>query len=207
MDERCEHPLLLASRSPRRAWLLREAGYVFEQADPPFADPPQPRVIASSQPEQLALELAREKAWSLRQRVDEGRLVLAADTICIGDDHRLIGQPQDREQARQMVASFAGRTHAVVTGAVLMCLDGKGKRASVDISDTAEVTMGDVDEQDLDRYLDSDEWRGKAGGYNLFDRQEAGWPITVEGDPTTVVGLPMRKLRWTLTELGVEPSV
>jgi septum formation protein len=56
------------------------------------------------------------------------------------------------------------------------------------------VTWGDVDDDAIDEYVASGQWRGKAGGYNLEERLEAGWPIECEGDPTTVMGLPMRRL-------------
>ena len=60
--------------------------------------------------------------------------------------------------------------------------------------DQATVTWGDIDMSEVDQYIDSEQWRGKAGGYNLQDRIDAGWPITCAGDPATVMGLPMRRL-------------
>ena len=68
--------------------------------------------------------------------------------------------------------------------------------------DSARVTVGAIDERALQAYLDSGEWRGKAGAYNLYERIEAGWPIQFEGDPTTIMGLPMRKLSQLLAEPG-----
>ncbi|MDP7348403.1 MAG: Maf family protein, partial [Phycisphaeraceae bacterium] len=71
--------------------------------------------------------------------------------------------------------------------------------------DTATVHLGKVGPDELQRYLDTQQWRGKAGGYNLFERQNR-WPLRVEGDPTTVVGLPMRKLVPTLLAWNIEPA-
>ena len=68
--------------------------------------------------------------------------------------------------------------------------------------DVAHVRLGRVPEADLQAYLDSGDWRGKAGAYNLGELQ-GRWPMEVEGDPTTVVGLPMAKLVAHLRELGV----
>lgn len=198
--------LILASRSPRRAQLLRDAGYSLRQVTPAFNDPPQP--AHSDNPTQLAIDLAeakaRDVAAAIRGTIHPSRpaLVLAADTICVGADGTLYGQPGDRDDARRMIRSFAHATHAVVTGvAILRVRENK----LVTFADRVEVTLGPLDEAVLDAYLRSDAWRGKAGGYNLFDRQAAGWPITLPdgADPTTVVGLPMRKVTAALGDLGV----
>ncbi len=203
--------LILASRSPRRAALLREAGYAFEQMDPPFDDPPHPEVRAGATPGDLAAGLAQEKAMSLarwlRDRRESGRfIILAADTICIGADGRLIGQPADRDEARRILQGFEGCDHEVVTGVALCDVSG-GRCES--FSDAAVVAFGKLSEPQIEEYLASGAWRGKAGGYNLFDRQQAGWPVrcAAGGDPTTVVGLPMGKLRAALRRWGGPPEV
>ena len=68
--------------------------------------------------------------------------------------------------------------------------------------DAARVAFGVLGESELQEYLESGEWRGKAGGYNLVDRQEAGWPVRCDGDPDTVMGLPMRRLQPVLRRLA-----
>ncbi|MCX5662395.1 MAG: Maf family protein [Planctomycetota bacterium] len=95
------------------------------------------------------------------------------------------------------------RSHDVVTGVALLGADDVQPER---FADAAVVNMRRVAAGDLEEYLDSGQWRGKAGGYNLFDRQRAGWPMTVEGDPTTVVGLPMTALRAALARRGVAPQ-
>jgi septum formation protein len=196
--------LILASRSPRRAQLLHEAGFHFHQADPPFHDPPQP-IANGLSPQGLAMELAREKAMSLRGHVElaEEGMILAADTLCVDGEGRLLGQPPDREAAKAMIASFVERAHEVVSAVALL---GPGSQEPTCFADTAVVVFGEVTEGQLESYLRGEQWRGKAGGYNLFDRQAAGWPIRVEGDPTTVVGLPMRRLVPALAERGIFPG-
>ena len=89
-----------------------------------------------------------------------------------------------------MVRAFAACSHRVVTGVALLGDGGPPRR----FADSAGVTFGALAPEEIDRYVASGGWRGKAGGYNLYERQAEGWPITVEGDPTTVVGLPMRLL-------------
>ncbi len=228
--------LILASQSPRRASLLRDAGYVFEQMSPPYDDPPQPQAVERFDSQTLATELASRKAMSLFDALVKewpthlvapaDVILIGADTICIGVDGSLIGQPTDAAHARAMICSFTNATHDVVTGVTLLRLAvSEGDNTSgpnVDLAqmarfaDVAPVTFGDLSVGTLDAYLATDEWRGKAGGYNLFDRQADGWPITLPSsdetsvntpaDPTTVVGLPMRKLQPMLAAWGVQPA-
>lgn len=185
--------LILASQSPRRAELLREAGLVFEQMSPPFADPDQPEDEALDA-EGHAMDLALAKARSLAAVVAGEALILAADTLCVDRDNRLVGKPRDRDHARAMLTGFVNSDHAVVTGVALMWAGLSMPREPSVFADRAVVSFGAISAEQIERYLELDQWRGKAGGYNLFDRQRAGWPIRVTGDPTTVVGLPMRRL-------------
>ena len=199
--------LILASRSVRRAQLLRDRGYVFEQLDPPFADPPQPSEALPADAVAVAVDLATKKALSSLKLKDlqtrDGIVVVGADTICVGQDGRLLGQPADREQARQMILGFVNRSHQVISAAAVA---GTERPEPQTLADTATVHIGPLDEGQLETYLDGGQWRGKAGGYNLFDRLAEGWPITVSGDPATVVGLPMQLLEPVLALWSVRPE-
>lgn len=187
-------PLILASQSPRRKQLLSEAGFVFEQRSPPFADPDQPPDhLRGHEATAYAAALAEQKAASLAEQLPGPALILAADTICVDEAGDLIGKPRDRVHARAMVRSFIDAEHRVITGVALLRVGGDGS-AMQSFADVAVVRFGSVSSEQLDTYLATEDWQGKAGGYNLFDRQAAGWPIEVEGDPTTVVGLPMKRL-------------
>lgn len=196
--------LILASQSPRRAELLREAGLVFEQMNPPFTDPDQPE-DESLDAEQHAMELALAKAQSLAELVVGPAIILAADTLCVDHDNRLIGKPRDRDHARVMLGHFVNNDHAVVSGVALLAVGQACPSEPVVFADRAVVSFGPISAEAIEHYLDLNQWQGKAGGYNLFDRQAAGWPITVSGDPSTVVGLPMKQLIETLRGLAVSP--
>ena len=187
--------LILASQSPRRAQLLTEAGFTFEQRSPPFADPDQPpRHLRGHEAGVYAASLAEQKAASLAEQVDGPALILAADTICVDAAGELVGKPRDREHADRMIRTFIESQHRVITGVALLTVG-----ATVEsFADAAVVRFGPVSDEQLGAYLATEDWQGKAGGYNLFDRQAAGWPIEVAGDPTTVVGLPMRRLAGVL---------
>lgn len=197
--------LVLASRSARREQLLREAGFDFTQAEPPFDDPPQPMAMHVDAMAH-ACELAARKAVSLAAvgffEDEPGALILAADTICVADGE-LIGQPRDEADARAMITRFLNRSHEVVTGVALLTRDDE---TPTTFADRAAVVVGEVPAIEIDAYVATELWRGKAGGYNLFERVAAGWPIVVRGDEATVVGLPMRRLVPLLKECGVVPS-
>jgi len=180
--------LTLASGSPRRAKLLTEAGYAFEQRRPPFDDS---RVaIDDSNVETLASTLAHAKAMSVAtaEPIPDG-IVIGCDTLlCV--DGEPIGKPTDADDARRILTALFDRTHEVVTA---VCLVNLHQHREVIFTDKAQVRIAAVDEPALGAYLDAGEWRDKAGGYNLDDLRDR-WSIEVIGDPTTVIGLPMNKL-------------
>ena len=131
--------------------------------------------------------------------VSRGTL-LGADTVCTMDGV-LIGQPADADDAAAMIHSMCGRAHEVLTGWCLRTADGRAIRSGCEV---ATVRVGDIDDEEIDAYLAGGDWRGKAGGYNLEDRLEAGWPLACEGDPTSVMGLPMERLAKELATAPLE---
>ena len=132
----------------------------------------------------------------LHQEHATGRcVVLGADTICV-QDGQIIGQPRDADHARAILRQFENATHDVLTGVALIDLNTRDL-----FVDQARVHVGDLGDERINEYVATDLWRGKAGGYNLQERLEAGWPIRYEGDPTTIVGLPMAMLGQRLVAL------
>lgn len=177
--------IVLASRSPRRRALLEGAGISHVCQTPAFDD----AVLkpGNATPRGWVMSLAFLKAWAAAREGAEG-LILGADTACVLDGE-LIGTPRDHAEAAGMIRSFSGREHEVVTGVALV--DPLTGRRSM-FADSAMVTMGEIGEEEIERYVSTGGWRGKAGAYNLSERLEAGWPITYEGDPETIMGLPTR---------------
>ena len=190
--------LILASRSPRRVELLRRAGYAFEQVESPFDDSGVD--LGGLSVEDAAAELAERKAAALARRLGSG-VVLGADTL-LSRDGRAIGKPAGAAEARRVLAGLIGRTHRVIT-AVCLIDAATGRRRAV--TESAAVSIGTVEPDWLERHIASGAWRGKAGGYNLEELRTADWPVAVEGDETTVVGLPMERLRGELRDFaGIE---
>ncbi len=179
-------PLILASTSPRRAALLREAGFDFTRHDPGFDDS---HVDFADAPLVRAAEaLAYLKASSVADRIERG-LVIGSDTMLAIAD-RPIGKPRDREHAAAMLDELFDHPHRAISAVALVdATDGR----HILFHDIAEVTIARPDDAALGEYLESDAWAGKAGGYNLAELRQR-WRFTVTGDPTTVVGLPMGKI-------------
>lgn len=194
-------PIVLASRSPRRLQLLQQAGWMVTVEVPSIDD----GVLhaGDSTPEEWVEALAWMKTRAVADaRVERGDdtacTILGADTVCVLGD-LILGQPDDCDEARSMLQSFIGRAHDVMTGICLFAYPEGTRRM---FFDCAEVIWGEVSQEAIETYLDGNGWRGKAGAYNLEDRLEDGWPIQCLGDPTTVMGLPMQRLKMMFSEMA-----
>lgn len=182
--------VLLASKSPRRRLLLQEAGIehgVVESGvdDGQLAPGPVPAG-------QWVAALAYLKAAAAAAKLGGGEpaIVLGADTVVV-DDGEIIGQPRDAADAERILRRLVGGEHEVVTGVALLDPETGLRDLMVD---RAQVQVGEVSDAAIADYLASGRWRGKAGAYNLSERLEAGWPIRFQGDPGTIMGLPIRRL-------------
>ena len=172
--------------------LLKEAGYVFKQQSSPFQDPDQPPSVLDD-PEGFAIDLALQKAQALAASMDaQDVLILSADTLCVGASGQILGKPTDAHNATEMLYVLENSYQTVISGVCLLA--GTHPDMPVLFSDAAKVVFHAAPDGLIDDYVRSQKWRGKAGGYNLFELQELGWQIEVEGDPATVVGLPMQRL-------------
>jgi septum formation protein len=176
-------PLILASGSPRRAELLREAGYRFEVVVPPWAEPDEfhPHVEAPRHAESLAYFKARSIA-----NHNPKATILGADTISVlnGD---IFGKPVDRQDARRILTRLAGTTHSVITAVTLLHpeTDQREMRHAV-----SRITMRRIPAEELEGYLDTGHWMGKAGAYGIQDHGDR-FLEHYEGSFTNIVGLPM----------------
>jgi septum formation protein len=191
--------LWLASASPRRRRLLEEAGIsvIVHPADLDDAALVRGR---DTTPRAWTMALAWFKARRVHEQLGPPAVgtILAADTVCVVDGE-ILGQPRDEADARRMLCALRGRDHRTVTG---VCVLDRTTGARRVFWDEAVVRVGRLDDATIDAYVASGGWRGKAGAYNLADRIGAGWPITCEGDPATVMGLPMRRLAPLLHDLA-----
>lgn len=196
--------LLLASRSPRRRALLNDFGVPHVAEHPGFDDAMlEPGRVT---PEQWVASLAYLKAAIGSEHFPASSdgstdYVLGADTVCVKDG-RMIGTPQDADEARAIIRALAGGEHRVITGvAILELRGGRHVRRHVFVDD-ARVRLGSLTDDQVDEYVAGGSWAGKAGAYNLAERIDAGWPIEYDGDPTTIMGLPMQALLPRLRKVG-----
>jgi len=194
--------LILASTSPRRRQLLTAHGFAHDAMKPPIDDGELHRgqVSAAGWVASLAWLKARAVWDSLDAPAKSKALVLAADTV-VHKNGEILGQPTDRDDARRIVSTLIRGDHLVLTG---VCLIGEGER--VWLVDRSTVRVGEVTPQQIATYLETGGWRGKAGGYNLHERIADGWPIEYEGDDTSIMGLPMKRLTPELARMGIRPN-
>lgn len=184
--------LVLASASPRRAQLLREHGYDFEVIEPPLEEPA--RLSDGLSPIQLAEALSFFKARSVAETIASG-WVIGADTIATLNGE-IFGKPRDRADAKRILRSIGGTAHQVITGVSLVEAGGERRFIRHDVT---TVVMRILSHGELEAYLDTDEWKGKAGAYGIQDHGDA-FVERIEGSFTNVVGLPMELLARMMSE-------
>jgi septum formation protein len=188
--------IILASSSPRRAEILRDAGIVFQIRATEIDETPLPGEAAHAMVARLAEAKARAVA-ALSDRGLQDCIIVGADTtVELGGE--TLGKPSNSGHAREMLASLSGRTHQVLTGIFLLRLPGDATRAAVEKS---AVTFAPLSKKEIDIYVTSGEPLGKAGAYAI--QGHAGRHIPrIEGCYFNVVGLPLARLYALLGELG-----
>ena len=172
-------PLILASASPRRAELLTAAGIQFEVVHADADEQP----LANEGPERLVTRLAKAKATLVLQR-HAGRVVLAADTAVVVDQH-LLGKPADRAAASSMLRLLSGRVHRVLTGVAL----ASESIMRVELEET-RVRFAALAEEEIAWYVSSGEPMDKAGAYAI-QGLASRFVESIEGSYRNVVGLPV----------------
>lgn len=179
-------PIILASASPRRSALLKEAGPMFASMR-----------ILTSQVEEGSdpLENALRKAEAVAQ-MNPQALVIGADTV-IRFGGRTIGKPADLEDAKRILAMLSGRTHDVATGVCVRCVEAD---ILVRFEEATHVTFRTLTPEIIDKYVQDVNVLDKAGAYAI---QERGEDIIekIDGSLTNVIGLPVERLKETFEYL------
>jgi septum formation protein len=186
------HRLILASASPRRLELLAQVGITPDQIDPADIDESAGKDEA---PGPLARRLAEAKAASVAARHGDA-FVLGADTV-VGVGRRIIGKPADGDEARRFLKLLSGRRHRVYGGICVIAPDGRKARRLIDTM----VRFKRLTDGEIDAYLATGEWDGKAGGYAIQGHAAAFVPA-INGSYTNVVGLDVAAASAMLTGLG-----
>jgi len=176
--------LILGSGSPRRKELLAGMSFQFEIRTKDTDESFSPEM----DPKEVPVHLATRKAEALFNELAENEIVLCADTVVILEGE-ILGKPESRDQAIEMLSLLSGKTHLVVTGVFI----GNEKQSTA-FSDSTEVTFGTLSPEEIAFYIDNHKPYDKAGSYGV---QEWIGYVAVEkmkGSYTTVMGLPTHKV-------------
>ncbi len=181
--------IVLASKSPRRAELIK---YITDSCEilPPSCDETLPEGIPTAEVPEL---LAVRKALSVVKERPES-LVIGCDTVVVLDDV-IFGKPHTKENAERMLLALSGRTHLVISG---VCLCYKGKTLS--FSQETSVCFYPISREDILRYIDDCSPLDKAGSYGIQDRG-ALFVREIHGDYLNVVGMPVSRISRELSRL------
>jgi septum formation protein len=190
--------IILASQSPRRKALLELAKIPFE-----IVVKSTDEICPADMPlEEVPVFLARQKALEVDKFLDEAyhkehrnKYILAADTVVVLDD-KIIGKPENRKDAIDMLTSLSGRKHKVITGVVLFHETGV-----VEFSDTTEVEFHPLTKPQIEHYIDSCSPFDKAGAYAIQEWIGAVGIKSINGDFYNVMGLPISRVLQVLLKL------
>jgi septum formation protein len=194
--------LVLASASPRRQELLRNAGMLHTVCPANVLEIQRP----GESPRNFVMRLAVEKAREVWPKINDPglttgspRFVLGADTIVVIDD-LVLGKPKDAEDALRMLRMLSGRTHEVLTA---VCLLGSTPEYFEDVrAEVTRVSFDELREEEIRQYVEQGEPMDKAGAYAI-QGAASRWVRKLEGDYPNVVGLPIRLVYGMLREHGM----
>ncbi|HUX13587.1 MAG TPA: Maf family protein [Spirochaetia bacterium] len=184
--------ITLASTSPQRREILQRLGIPFRVLTAAVDED----LDRGESPAELVETLAREKVEAVRKAYRlAGNWIVGADTVIVHDGRR-VGKPRSRDEAREFLEAFSGSSHEVLTGIALAVA---GNRKIVCAHERTVVHFAKLSGEDIEWYLETEEWQGAAGGYRIQVRG-ACLIERIDGSYTTVVGLPIHRLYGMLRE-------
>lgn len=195
--------MILASQSPRRSELLEKAGYEFDIVLP--SETAECGICSRESTPELVARLAYQKAMDVVPRIDGQAIVVACDTVAdiMG---RVLGKPEDRRHAEEMLRLLSGREHSVYSGLCIVKTTQRGMPPHEPLVEVAKSTlvMQKLSEAQMSEYLDSEAWFGKSGAFGYQD--DHPWLKLISGTAENVVGLPLDLLEGLLNKVGYQPS-
>jgi septum formation protein len=186
--------IVLASTSSRRKELLEKTGLAFDSVHSSYEED----MSLSMPPKDLAKHLSMGKAQTVANLIDDDALVIGADTFIFFED-KVIGKPHTKERSKEILRMFSGKPHDVITGfTIIDTSTGRSTSKAVE----SKVYFKKLSEEQIDRYVATGEPLDKAGAYGM---QGLGGELIekIEGDPTNIIGLPMKELIETLKDFGI----
>jgi septum formation protein len=176
-------PIYLASKSPRRRFLLKQFGIKFKIITPKISEK-----IRGNNPKLLAIKLAKLKVHSIEGRVKRG-IIIGVDTIVVIDGN-ILGKPRNKKDARYMIQLLSGKEHKVISGLYIL---RKPHNRVIKTSELTKVKFRKLSRYEIENYVGSREPYDKAGAYGI--QEKAGLFVErINGCYFNVVGLPIVKL-------------
>jgi len=185
--------IILASNSPRRKELLSQIGVIFEAIPSRFEE----NMVRMS-PAEMVEHFAYMKAKDVAERVQENALIIGSDTIVYLD--RIMGKPENEEDAFNMLRELSGRYHLVISG---ICIINTATGESLRSHETTKVKMKNLSREEILAYINTHEPLDKAGAYAIQGMGSL-FVERIEGDYFNVVGLPLFRLARMLEHFGVK---
>lgn len=186
-----KYKIVLASNSPRRKELLGGLGIPFEVRTKQGIDESYPEGLNG---EQIALHISKKKAEAYKSDMTEGELIITADTI-VYVDGEVLGKPKDKDDARRMFKLMSGKEHQVITG---VCVVTKEK--TVQFASVTDVTFTQLDDEEIDFYINNYKPYDKAGAYGIQEWIGYVGITGIRGSYFNVVGLPVQRLYTALKQ-------
>lgn len=186
--------VILASASPRRKELLERIGVKFDIIPATGEE-----VITKKIPEEVVMELAKQKAEEIAKVAEEDALIIGADTVVVCDG-KILGKPKDEEDAFQMLTMLSGREHEVYTGVAM--IDNREKSIE-NFFERTRVIMYPITEKEIREYIAGGEPMDKAGAYAI-QGTGAKFIQKIEGDYHNVVGLPVGRIYQEIKRKSIE---
>lgn len=185
MDNLKKYKVILASNSPRRKELLAGLGVDYEVRTLPDVDESYPETLQGAD---IPLYIAKEKADAYVAMMQPGELMITADTI-VWLDGKVLGKPQSREDALQMLRTMSGRTHEVFTGVCITTTDWQRSFTA-----QTEVRFATLSEEEIAYYVDNFQPMDKAGAYGVQEWIGFIGVENISGSYYNIMGLPVQKL-------------
>lgn len=188
---------ILASASPRRLELLAQIGCKPDEVIPANVDE---TPLKNELPNNYVLRVAKAKAQAVHQE-NAGAVILASDTAVVAG-RRILPKAEDEATARACLKALSGRRHQVLTAVVVMGADGKAQQKQI----CTRVKFRRLEGWEMEQYIASREWHGKAGGYAIQGLASAFIPW-INGSYSSVVGLPLAETSRLLVGAGIKPHL
>ena len=192
MPDKSIPDLILASGSPRRKELLEANGYSFSVIVPD--ESVEASVSSDLPPSEFVAAASFAKAQAILALVDRG-VIIAADTVAVCGG-QIIGKPRNRSHARDILNTLRGRDHQVLTGVTLW---DKTSNRNITVVERTDLVMEAIAPADLEAYLETNQWQGKAGAFGYQDGLD--WVRISQGLESNVVGLPIELIPDLLKKL------